>query len=115
MKLLERDDLLAQLHEQLHRAVSGPGLLAFVEGEAGIGKTSLLRAFAETQHTVPVRWGGCDALQTPRPLGPLYDITPSGDRFLFLREGGPDGHRTRRGDLRLVRNFLSLTPNARGR
>ena len=65
------------------------------------------------------------AIGQPRPLfeasryserlGPLYDITPSGDRFLFLREGGPDGHRTRRGDLRLVRNFLSLTPNARGR
>jgi DNA-binding CsgD family transcriptional regulator len=74
MKLLEREDLLAQLQEQLRRSVAGPGMLVFIEGEAGIGKTSLLRAFAANQRSVPVRWGGCDALQTPRPLGPLYDI-----------------------------------------
>jgi DNA-binding CsgD family transcriptional regulator/tetratricopeptide (TPR) repeat protein len=75
MKLLERDELLARLQEQLRLAVAGPGMLVFIEGEAGIGKTSLLRAFASKQsRELPLFWGACDALQTPRPLGPLHDI-----------------------------------------
>ena len=75
MKLLERDALLAALQEQLQRAAAGPGMLVFLEGEAGIGKTSVLRAFADRQRgALPLRWGACDALNTPRPLGPLYDI-----------------------------------------
>jgi len=46
-----------------------------VGGEAGIGKTSPVERFAE-QHRRDARilWGGCEALFTPRPLGPLYDI-----------------------------------------
>ncbi|KQY86466.1 MULTISPECIES: AAA family ATPase [Roseateles] len=75
MKLLERDGLLAQLQAQLDAAVSGAGRLVFVEGEAGIGKTTLLRSLARAQlETLPVYWGGCDALATPRPLGALDDI-----------------------------------------
>jgi DNA-binding CsgD family transcriptional regulator/tetratricopeptide (TPR) repeat protein len=75
MTLLERDALLATLQQQLRRASAGPGALIFVEGEAGIGKTALLEAFAARQAGgIPVRWGACDALQTPRPLGPLHDI-----------------------------------------
>ena len=57
MKLLERDELLAQLQAQLRRAAAGPGILVFVEGEAGIGKTALLKSFADKQHSgLPVRW-----------------------------------------------------------
>jgi DNA-binding CsgD family transcriptional regulator/tetratricopeptide (TPR) repeat protein len=75
MQLLERDEILAELREQLRLALSGTGSIVCIEGEAGIGKTSLLRAFgAHTAATVPVWWGACDALQTPRPLGPLLDI-----------------------------------------
>jgi ATP/maltotriose-dependent transcriptional regulator MalT len=76
MKLLEREDLLATLQSQLQRATAGPGMLVFIEGEAGIGKTSVLRSFADRQRggKLPIRWGACDALNTPRPLGPLYDI-----------------------------------------
>lgn len=75
MKLLEREELLTSLQVLLRNAAAGQGSLLFLEGEAGIGKTSLLRAFAESQRAqVPVYWGACDALQTPRPLGPLFDI-----------------------------------------
>jgi len=74
MKLLERAELLAKLQAQLQRAAAGPGALVFVEGEAGIGKTALLRSLAECGGGCVVHWGGCDALQTPRPLGPLHDI-----------------------------------------
>lgn len=75
MKLLEREELLTSLQVLLRNAAAGQGSLLFVEGEAGIGKTSLLRAFAERQRAhLPVYWGACDALHSPRPLGPLFDI-----------------------------------------
>jgi serine/threonine protein kinase/Tol biopolymer transport system component len=41
-------------------------------------------------------------------LGPLYDITPDGQRFLFLREGGPSGEADRRDDLRLIQRWTGL-------
>jgi predicted ATPase len=92
MKLLERDELLARLHAQLRLAVAGPGTLVFIEGEAGIGKTSLLRAFASNQPSeLPLLWGACDALQTPRPLGPLYDIASvAGGELASALEGEAD-------------------------
>ena len=44
-------------------------------GEAGVGKTSLVRAFcAELALDVRVLRGGCDALFTPRPLGPFLEL-----------------------------------------
>jgi predicted ATPase len=46
-----------------------------VGGEAGVGKTALLRRFCETLgNSVVVLWAGCGPLRTPRPLGPLLDI-----------------------------------------
>jgi DNA-binding CsgD family transcriptional regulator len=75
MKLLERDDMLAQLQAEWCEAAAGPGRLVFVEGEAGIGKTSLLRAFASRlDGRVPLRWGACEAMLAPEPLGVLEDI-----------------------------------------
>ncbi|MBX3634707.1 MAG: AAA family ATPase [Rubrivivax sp.] len=75
MTLLERDDMLAQLQAQWREAAAGPGRLVFVEGEAGIGKTSLLRAFASRlDRRVPLRWGACEAMLAPEPLGVLEDI-----------------------------------------
>src|SRR5690606_17215443 len=53
----------------------GEGSLTLVAGEAGIGKTALLREWCgRYARHAQVLWGGCDALRTPRPLGPLYDI-----------------------------------------
>jgi DNA-binding CsgD family transcriptional regulator len=45
-----------------------------VAGEAGIGKTALVRRFCAGLGSVRVLSGACDALHTPRPLGPLLDI-----------------------------------------
>src|SRR5512134_3697141 len=67
MPLLERDGLLAQLQAQWTGACAGQGRLVFVEGEAGIGKTSLLRKFAQSvAREAPVYWGACEAMHTPR-------------------------------------------------
>ncbi|HWG55931.1 MAG TPA: AAA family ATPase [Gaiellaceae bacterium] len=68
-ELLERDELLAQL-EELRRA---GGHLVFVGGEAGAGKSSLLRAFARRAGG-RVLVGGCESLTTPTPYGPLLDL-----------------------------------------
>jgi DNA-binding CsgD family transcriptional regulator len=77
MDLVERDATLRQLHDCLRKAAGGAGHVALIAGEAGIGKTSLLRALASLETEVVLWWGGCDALQSPRPLAPLYDITRS--------------------------------------
>lgn len=67
MELLERDRFLRALHD------CPAGFTVLVAGEAGIGKTSLVCAFCEAQKR-PSLWGACDALRTPRPLGPLLDM-----------------------------------------
>ena len=49
-----------------------------VGGEAGIGKTALLRRYCdEHRSSTRILWGACDALFTPRPLGPLIDVAQS--------------------------------------
>lgn len=75
MELLEREQLFGELEAILANVGSGHGCFVLVSGEAGIGKTSLVEQFAEAhKKKVRVLWGGCDALFTPRPLGPIYDI-----------------------------------------
>jgi predicted ATPase/DNA-binding CsgD family transcriptional regulator len=80
MHLLERETHLEDLRGWLASVASGQagGCLVLVAGEAGIGKTSLLKQFAAEQDgpgaTAQVLWGYCEALFTPHPLAPLHDI-----------------------------------------
>ena len=72
--LLEREAPLAALAEARARA-QAHGCIALVHGEAGVGKTSLVSSFADgLAQEADVAWGRCDALFTPRVLGPAYDI-----------------------------------------
>src|SRR5215831_1698967 len=73
-ELLERDALLATLSAAADAAARGEGGTVLVSGEAGIGKTSLLERFASGIGRGRVLWGACEALATPRPLGPLVDV-----------------------------------------
>jgi class 3 adenylate cyclase/tetratricopeptide (TPR) repeat protein len=77
--LLERADATATLARSLADVVrTAQGRLVLVAGEAGVGKTTLLRRFCDDQrNTVRVLWGACDPLFTPRPLGPLVDVAES--------------------------------------
>jgi predicted ATPase/DNA-binding CsgD family transcriptional regulator len=75
MELLERDRFIRDLNSALQRVEAGNGRTVLVSGEAGIGKTTLVREFVNEHRKVArVLWGGCEALFTPRPLGPLHDI-----------------------------------------
>ncbi|MGH2562862.1 MAG: ATP-binding protein, partial [Thermomicrobiales bacterium] len=75
MELLERTPYLRELDGLLREAAAGRGRLVLLGGEAGVGKTSLVRRFASEAHpTARVLAGACDPLSTPRPLGPLLDI-----------------------------------------
>src|SRR5713226_8934365 len=75
MELLERDRYFEQLSELFHTATTGNGRTVLVSGEAGIGKTALVEQFVSQQcRAARQLWGACEALFTPRPLGPLYDI-----------------------------------------
>src|SRR5262249_16847609 len=67
----------------LERACAGSGRIALICGEAGIGKTTLIREFVARQKlSQRVLWGGGEALFTPHPLAPLYDIArEAGDAF----------------------------------
>jgi DNA-binding CsgD family transcriptional regulator/tetratricopeptide (TPR) repeat protein len=75
MELVERGAYLAGLAEHLAAAAGGHGRLILVGGEAGIGKTTLVRTFAD-EHAQGARvlWGACDGLFTPQPLRPLLDM-----------------------------------------
>jgi DNA-binding CsgD family transcriptional regulator len=74
-ELLERDGGYATLETAWAAAQAGEGRLVLVSGDAGIGKSALVRAFcARVAGEARVLTGACDGLWTPRPLGPLADI-----------------------------------------
>src|SRR5262245_48715271 len=77
--LLERSRELAALGAAFEAVKqTGAGRLVFVSGEAGVGKTSLMRDFRQAaDRSATVLWGGCDPLFTPSPLGPLVTIADS--------------------------------------
>lgn len=73
--LVERNEVLDALATLADIAASASGQVAVVSGEAGLGKSSLLEALAaRLKGSVPVAWGRCDDLFTPRQLGPFNDI-----------------------------------------
>ena len=75
MELIERDNFLSALNSGFTEAALGEGHCFFVMGEAGIGKTSLVKAFLKKIEDESIQYiGACDSLFTPRPLGPLYDL-----------------------------------------
>lgn len=89
--LIERDSQLAELARLMEEASSGRGRIVLVSGEAGIGKTSLI---LRLRQRLPEGWrvaaGACDALFTPRALGPVRDTARALDLDLAMLVGQGD-------------------------
>jgi hypothetical protein len=67
--LVDRDADFAALDA----ALGGLGSTVLVSGEAGIGKTSLVRAFA-TRANRRVVWAYCERVSASQPLAPFGDL-----------------------------------------
>jgi len=96
--LLEREKELGLMADLLAGVGSSGGKVVLVRGEAGIGKSTLVREFvgvhADAAH---VLFGVCDDLLTPQPLGPFWDIA---------REEPSLGEVLEKGDRRAVMEVL---------
>jgi DNA-binding CsgD family transcriptional regulator/tetratricopeptide (TPR) repeat protein len=88
--LIERDTLLSALQGRL-QGVAVSGHVMLVAGEAGVGKSSLLRELAQRHAAAGGRvwWGACDALETPLPLAPLLDIARDASTRFAAQLNGP--------------------------
>ena len=74
--LLERESVLDEVAGLMRRVQAGAGRVVLLRGEAGVGKTAVIGTVCSPGWVDRVRVlvrGWCDALATPRPLGPLLD------------------------------------------
>ncbi|WP_101949570.1 helix-turn-helix transcriptional regulator [Mycobacterium sp. 3519A] len=78
MKLIERTDELGRVQARADYARAGRGGMLIVSGESGAGKTSFVESFVDGWiRDERLLWGVCDPLPTPRPLGPIHDLSPA--------------------------------------
>lgn len=92
--LVERAQLLETLTGLHDEVLGGSGRLVLVHGEAGVGKSALVREWSgSAAERSRVLRGACDPLSSPRPLGPLVDVAPHLDARVgeLLRTGERDG------------------------
>lgn len=92
MELVEREEQLKLLRTAFKNVRDGEGHCLFIGGDAGIGKTSLVKSFVtEVKSRCKVYQGSCDALFTPRPLAPVYDVMMQlQEDVRFVKEGVDD-------------------------
>jgi DNA-binding CsgD family transcriptional regulator len=75
LRLLERKRQQDRLDELLNDCIAGRGRVALVTGEAGVGKSTLVEAFAmQAVDKARVLRGACEDLSIPDLLAPLYDL-----------------------------------------
>jgi predicted ATPase/DNA-binding CsgD family transcriptional regulator len=73
--LLEREAVLADMQALARTAATGAGQVLLLRGEAGVGRSALIRRFlGVVADRAEVLLGRCDPLSTPRPLGPVIDM-----------------------------------------
>jgi DNA-binding CsgD family transcriptional regulator len=101
--LVGRNSELTRLTGLIRAAAAGRGSVVLIEGEPGIGKSSLMRAALAADARCPVFWGSGDELGQALPLLPLLEA-------LRVREL-PDSPR-RSTIVRLLRGELAAGPGA---
>ena len=74
--LIERDTELQAVDDALREAAAGIGNVVLITGEAGVGKTSVVRAAQRIAARIGARIlsAACDDLLTSRTLGPIRDL-----------------------------------------
>ena len=87
--LLEREEELGLLERRLDELGRHGGGMVLVRGEAGIGKTALVRELAERSRSrAHVLVGVCDDYSTPQPLGPIWDVARNEPTVAAALTGG---------------------------
>lgn len=105
--LVERERELAVLAAAFDEASEGRGRVALVTAEAGGGKTALIGRFCfDRAGQARLLRGACDALVTPRPLGPIHD---------FAADSGPELTEALRGEAVPYQVAAALIDELRGR
>jgi DNA-binding SARP family transcriptional activator/Tfp pilus assembly protein PilF len=76
LPLVGRQSVLAEMLKKVEAAAQGAGGLILVYGEAGVGKTRLLRELARNAQWRGIRtaWGRCYELAGPQAYQPLLEI-----------------------------------------
>lgn len=74
MILIEREREIDELRAAITEVTEGSGRACAVTGEPGAGKTTLVDEVRGKASDLRSLLGVCDALSTPRPLGPFRDI-----------------------------------------
>lgn len=91
--VIGRDREARLLDGHLAEAMAGRGRTVLVSGEAGLGKSALMRRFQERSREQGVRLlvGECTEIEARRPFGPFIDALVTGDLGLptELEQGGP--------------------------
>lgn len=72
--MIERERELENLCAAIADVAEGAGRARAITGESGAGKSTLVREVCERATGLRVLRGVCDALSTPRPLGPFREI-----------------------------------------
>ncbi len=104
--LLERETQLRQLDHFRAEAAAGRGRLVVLSGEAGAGKTLLVREFLRKAQGARVLRSFCEDLSVADPLGPLYDLA---------REAKlPIAHDPERSQLSLFSDVLAMLEHGAG-
>jgi DNA-binding CsgD family transcriptional regulator len=89
--MLEREGELAVLEEAIRALGAGQGCVVLVGGEAGIGKTTLVRALREhVDDRVAFLVGVCEPLSVPVPLGPLRELVEAAGDLDLAGPGNGD-------------------------
>ncbi len=90
--LFEREEAIKAICSAYANTQAGKGRLVVIQGEAGIGKTSLIQHVCTAIGAASdVHWGWNDPFSTPRPLGALQDILATLDSELgeMVAKGSP--------------------------
>ncbi len=92
--MIERAQQLSMLRDAMAAVhQTSIGALVLIGGEAGVGKSALVRSFARGLTGTRVLVGACDATSTPRPLGPFLDVAEAAGGELERRaDGGARPH-----------------------